>query len=249
MLLKRQYIHHGNHHKKNLVTNFFKKNKIKIWSNLIPLHIVKEFFKIFPNNLPNYFKNIPLKLSENKSDSHTIKSCSGFLNYFLRSMVFYSPCDIEIRYDDKQAYAKFGKGDLNDSKRFTVHSAEQFLKHAPQNKYVGICKINLDIFIKAPRPIIVNECWWHFNDFTILPGIINTETYPMHLNLFIGLLKEKDYIFIPQNTPLCHLFMEDESKISIDFQKEKFNKLNYNNFNYLFNFLKKTILKTKYENN
>jgi len=226
---------------------FKKKNKISIWSNLIPMEIMQNYFKLFPNNLPNYFKNIPNKIAAARAAHQTMKSCSGFLNYFLRSMVFYSPCDIEINYNHEGAYANFGGKELNDGRRFTVHNDVQFLKYVNQEEYIAICKINLDIHINSEYPILINDCWWHFNSFKILPGVINTSKYPQNLNLFIALPKNKNSIFIPQNKPLCHIFTESEKDIKIDFKKDKYDSLRHNNYNYLFDTLSRTILKRKYK--
>ena len=60
---------------------FFKSKKIDIYSNKIPIHLIKEYFKIYPKNTPNFFKDIPYNLSHFTKKDHTLKSCSGIINF------------------------------------------------------------------------------------------------------------------------------------------------------------------------
>jgi hypothetical protein len=220
-------------------------NGLKIQSNLIPVKILKNYFCIYPNNLPSYFKKIPVSLPHFSSRDHTVRTCSGFINYYNNSITFKSPCDIEITHDNGKITSSFGGGDLNDNKRFKIHPGEQLLNYINQDKYLCICKISLDIFIQCKYPILINKSSWDFENFDIFNGIINAKD-PIDLNFFIPFPKNKDRIFIRQNDPLFNLTILTDKKIKLNFLEEKHSPLNYDNFHYVFSSLKKYLLPKKF---
>lgn len=216
-------------------------NKIQIASSLLDQEVLKESFNIYPKNLPKYFKNIPKKYNHFKSlrKGNTIKHCPGFINYFRNMISFKAPCDIEIYLEDNKIITNFGSGKLNDNKRFVVHAQEQFLSYVNQNKYAVICKLDFGINISADFPIIVNNSWWNFNNFEIVPGIINATDSYSSLNLFIPIPKNMNTIYIQKGQVMADLLFETDKKIKVDFPK-KIKKIEY--ANYYFSVLKKMIL-------
>ena len=223
---------------------FFSTQLFTVQSNLIPVKILKNYFSIYPQNLPNYFNKIPLSLSHFYLRDHTVRTCSGLINYYNSSITFKSPCDIEIINEDGKLNSFFGKGDLNDGKRFSVHPNEQFFDYVNQEKYLCICKITLDIFIQCNSPVLINSSLWDFKNYDIFNGIINAKD-PINLNFFIPFPKNQKRIFIRQNEPLFNIFFLTEKKIKINFLEEKHNPLEYNNFHYVFNSLKKYLFPKK----
>jgi hypothetical protein len=221
------------------------KNELNIKSNLIPIKILKNYFYIYPNNLPKYFKNIPTTLPHFNLKDHTVRTCSGFLNFYTNSITFKSPCDIEIKHEDGKVTSFFGKGLLNDTKRFKLHPNEQFLDYINQEKYLFICKLSLDIFIQCKYPVFMVNSLWDFNKIDIFNGVINAKD-PIDLNFFIAFPRDKKNIFIKQNDPLFHLVVLSNKKIKINFFEEKHEELEYDNFHYVFNSLKKYLLPKKY---
>ena len=225
---------------------FFKKSNLKIWSTLIPIDYLKKYFCIYPYNLPSYFNDIPIVREEGNPKSRTIRTCSGFLNYFSRSIVFKSPCDIQIIHDHEKIIVNYGKEKLNDGKRLEIHDNKQFLSYIKNDRYKTIIKLCFNIKLMTDYPLIINNCWYHFNNYEIIPGVLNCTEYPFDLNLFLALPKENNNIFIKQGDPLCHIFTESEKNIKLYFKKEAINDLNFNGPNYLFNTLKKFFLKNKF---
>ena len=217
---------------------------IKISSTLIHKDILKESFSLYPNNLPNYFKTIQKKYSDTLSiqKDNTIRKCPGFINYFKNAVAFRAPCDIEIVVEDNTINSYFGAGNLNDGKRFSIHDNRQFLNYVPQNKYITIGKIMLDIKIKTDAPIIITNPWWDFNNFEIIPGVLNTSKYFNYLNLFIPIPKNTKHIFIKKGQVLANLLFETDKKIKIKFEDD-IKEIDL--IDYYFSILKKLILPTR----
>jgi len=217
--------------------------KLEIYSNNIPIDFLKKFFKVFPNNLPNYFKDIPKKcpFSRFRSDN-TLRTCSGIINYYKKAIVFLSPFDIEFVIENDQVFVKFGNMNFNG---IHFHANNQFLDYVKNKKYLCISKLIFGIFLKSNVPLLITNPTWALNDFEILPGIINAET-AMELNLFLPIKKEDKNIFIKQNTPLCIIHMETEKNVNIVFNKNKYEPSLENGLVYIFSSLKNKLLKNKY---
>lgn len=218
--------------------------KLEIYSNNIPIEFLKNFVKVFPNNLPNYFKNIPKKcpFSRFRADN-TLKTCSGIINYYKKAIVFLSPFDIEFVIENDQVFVKFGNSNFNG---IQFHSNDQFLDYVQNKKYLCISKLIFGIFLKSDVPLLITNPTWALNDFDILPGIINAKK-PLELNIFLPIKKEDKNIFIKQNTPLCVIHMETEKNVNIVFNKNKYNSSSENGLNYIFSSLKDRLLKSKYK--
>jgi hypothetical protein len=222
-------------------------NTVKISSSLIHKDVLKESFSLYPKNLPNYFKNIPKKYSDTLSirKDNTIKNCSGFINYFRNMMSFKSPCDIEIIVEGNMVTSNFGANALNDNKRFSLHDDRQLLSYVVQDKYITIGKFMFDIKIKTDAPIIITNPWWEFNDFEIIPGVLNSSKYFNYLNLFIPIPKNKQRFFIKKGQVLANLLFETDKKIKIKFQDDI---KEVHLLDYYFSVLKKLILPKRIKN-
>lgn len=161
--------------------------KLEIYSNNIPIDFLKNFFKIFPNNLPNYFNNVPKRcpFSKFKSDN-TLKTCSGIINYYKKAIVFLSPFDIEFIIENNQIHYRVGSDNFNGVQ---FHSNNQFLDYVDNKKYLCISKLCFGIYLKSNAPILITNSTWTLNSFEILPGIINAKQ-PLELNIFLPIKKK-----------------------------------------------------------
>ena len=217
--------------------------KLEIYSNIIPINFLKNFFKVFPNNLPDYFKNIPKKcpFSKFRADN-TLKTCSGIINYYKKAIIFLSPFDIEFVIENDQVFVKCGNRNFNG---INFHANNQFLDYVQNKKYLCISKLDFGIFLKSNIPLLITNSTWTLNNFEILPGIINAET-AMELYIFLPIKKEDKNIFIKQNTPLCVIHMETEKNVNIIFNKNKYEPSFENGLMYIFSSLKNKLLKNKY---
>lgn len=224
----------------------FFKNKLEIYSNRIPINFLKDFIVTYPKNLPYYFKNIPKTCPFKIGNNFNIRTCSGFINYFRRSILFKSPFDILITLQNNQIFCNFGSGVYNNDRNIVAHSANQFLQYIDNNKYEVIIKLIFGINLKSKIPITMNSSWWHFNDFEVIPGVLNAKI-PTELNLFIPIKKGVSEIRIKQNTPLCTLHLESDRKVKVIFKDDKINTKDYNGLEYLKSNLKNKILDNKHE--
>jgi len=222
------------------------KNKVEIWSNRIPINFLKQFFCTYPNNLPDYFRNIPKTYPFRIGKNFNIRTCSGFINFFRRSIVFKSPFDISLEITkDNRIWCEFGSGSYSNEQNLQIHSQEQFLKWVNKDIYKIISKFILGIFIKSKDPIIITNPWWSMNDFEIIPGILNAKN-PLELNLFLPIKKNTFRITIKQGTPLCMLHFESNKDFKIVFKDKKINTRDYNGMEYLKINFKNMILGSKF---
>jgi hypothetical protein len=217
--------------------------KLEIYSNNIPIDFLKNFFQVFPRNLPNYFNNIPNKCPHSKFKAdNTLRTCSGIINYYKKAIVFLSPFDIELIIENNKINYKFGNANFNG---IEVHPNNQFLDYIDNKKYSMISKLVFGIYLKSDAPLIITNSTWTLNNFEILPGIINAKT-PLELNIFLPIKKDDKNIFIKQNTPLCVIHLETEKNVKIIYNNKKYNDWSVNGLNYTFSSLKNKLLKNKY---
>lgn len=221
---------------------FFKNNKVIIQSNIIPINILKKFLLSFPNNMPTYFKNIPRHFEDNGiiwKKNKTIKTCSGFINLFKRSLVFASPFDIEIFIDNGTLKGSVGSTPLQNY--FTIHQQDQFLKYV-ESDYEVILKFIPQIRLKSNFSLLVSNPWWHLNNFEIIPGVVNAKE-TSELNIFIPLKKNQKHLYIKQNTPLCYINFETSKNVNIVYDDTKYNLSDNLGLFYTFSNLKRKLLK------
>ena len=202
----------------------------------------KGMFEKIPNNFPKYFLSIPKTLfnSEKRKfipHGRTIKTCSGFINLYKRSILFTSPFDVYIELDDtKIISARAGRTNFEVAE---LHSGQQFLDYVPNNKkYKFILKINLPFSIDTNVSIHMSESFYHFNEFNILPGIISS-SYKGNINFFIPVKKEKNEIYIKKGDPLFLFTPLCETEINLKLKKIE----TYDKTYLTFSTLKKHILK------
>jgi hypothetical protein len=218
--------------------------KLEIYSNEIPIEFLKKFFKVFPENLPGYFKNIPKKCPFSKFRADvTLKTCSGFINFYKKSIVFLSPYDIEYVIDNDRVDVRYTSFYF---KTVDFHANNQFLDYVDNKKYLLISKLLFGIYVKSDIPLLVTNPTWALNDFEILPGILNAKP-ATQLNLFVPVKKTDKKIFIKQNTPLCIIHAETEKNIDVIFNNDKYDQLSENGLNYLFSNLKNRLLGNKFK--
>ena len=221
---------------------FNRKKEIVIKTNEIPIDILKKHLVSFPYNMPKYFKDIPSTLIDNLKrkirSKRTIKSCSGFINLFKRSIVFTSPFDMELFKEHGKIRGTVGEHDL--SKYFNYHADYQFIEYA-KSDYTHILKLCLNFNIQCDKTLIISNPWWHMNKFEIVPGLINCKE-PLDLNIFIAIKRDQNHIYIPQNTPLCYINFETEEQLKLVFKDKNYKYSDYQGLYYRFSNLKDRLL-------
>jgi len=222
----------------------FKKHKdIVIRTNEIPIDILKNHLLTFPNNIPHYFKEIPTKFIDEKKrpvrSIKTLRTCSGFVNFFKRSILYTSPYDIELFIDDEKIKGTVGGSNWNNY--IHHHPDWQFIKHANSN-WKMVIKFMPFFNIQSPYNLIMSNPWWHMNNFETIPGIVNCKE-PLPLNVFIPIKKGQDYLYIRQGTPLACLNLETDSQLNLVFNEKNYKNSDWMGLHYVFSNFKRKVVK------
>tara|TARA_R100000479_G_C6321060_1_gene177738 strand:- start:66 stop:740 length:675 start_codon:yes stop_codon:yes gene_type:complete len=220
--------------------NIFRKKVSIEYEDFLKKEDAMNMVKQIPENFPKYFFSIP-KTNFNPEKSKfipyqkTIKTCPGFVNLYKRSLLVTLPFDLYVEFDENKILdQKAGQTDLNVA---GIHSDKQLLFYVNNKEYKFLLKITLPFIINSNVSLLISPSCYHFNDFNVLSGIINSK-YKRDMNFFIPIKKNQNELYLKQGealflmTPLC------ENKIKLNFKQK-------NNMypNLTFSTLKQNILK------
>jgi hypothetical protein len=176
--------------------------------------------KFYPEWWKNMPTNIPLTESKYKVGG-TAKACPSFVQWFSKGLIIPAWCDISLIYKKETETWEWGAG-RNSQYSIGAHGKYQFLDHAD---YLNQ-GLNAEFTFKLTCPwnIITPKGWsvlqlplfYHSNqDWTVLPGIIDTDVYhQIHQQvMYYGKGKE---VFIPKGSPLVHYMPFERTKTTID---------------------------------
>ena len=130
--------------------------------------IIKDMFKVIPKNYPPYFGAIPKTMfnpftGHARPDQKTIKSCSGFINLYKRSILVSSPFDIYLEFDENRIITEeIGK---TGWKITTQQNNAQLLNYANSKNYKFLIKLELPIYLKSDASIVMLDSFYHFNKY------------------------------------------------------------------------------------
>lgn len=186
---------------------------------------IKNCFSFFPKNLPSYFKSIPKNLFSTTyntflKNEHTIKTCPGFINFHKKSILFHSPFDIQLIFDEEKIiYASVGNNNKAIDSIIFPHSQDQFLTYIPSSKYKLIIKITFHITLFSDVSILLHNPWYHVNSLNIPPGILPGK-WDNQLNIFIAIPKDQKELIIKQGDSLFMMTPITEKKIKLKFYEK-----------------------------
>ena len=192
-------------------------------------------------NIPEWYKKL-----EHSFEKATIKGCMPFLDTLTSGYLLKMPQDFNVRHNVKnkedkpdsfQTFALHARGDLlynksiNLNSRIDVHSLEQ-VKGSPfieKNKNLPFYKIVNPWKIKTPKGyscLFVPPLNNSDDRFSIIPGIVDTDTFPLEVNFPIIINGDKYPILettIEKGTPYVQIipFKRDSWKMSIKPRKQK----------------------------
>jgi hypothetical protein len=213
---------------------FFKKNKIKFSA---PWFFVESHKEIFPvpasKNVPDWFKKL-----KHSASRRTVKGCKPFLDSLTAGYILKCPTDIRIikKYNNEKKCYGFSfefpsKGNeyvnINNPTMPAFHDKFQLgeFPKLEKNKMTHVFKIFNPFTIKTPRGyscLFVNLLNNADDRFEIIPGIVDTDTYPGEINFPIILNNEKysgEYDFIiKKGTPFaqCIPFKREDWTMEIE---------------------------------
>jgi hypothetical protein len=192
-----------------------KKPLIQFISNIPGLDEIEECRpKPTGKYIPQWWKDMPLDAFHQSKiipETETVKGCPSFPDFFSQGFVIPTWCDILLRYDKDTEEWATQSGRQSGHNPFVVqsHSKDQFLKFVTA-KFMGDKQYFVFKFI-CPWQVITPKgyevlqlpMFYHYsNEFTVLPGIISTDTHH-EINQQVAFTSDKKEIFIPRGTPLA----------------------------------------------
>ena len=204
--------------------------------------VIKDMFKVIPKNYPPYFSAIPRTMfnpftGHARPDQKTIKSCSGFINLYKRSILVSSPFDIYLEFDENRVITEeVGK---TGWKITTQQNNAQLLNYANSKNYKFFIKLELPIFLKSDASIVILNSFYHFNKYEIIPGIINKK-YKSIISFFMPIRKRQTELYIKQGDPLFLIVPMCEDKIKLKIKKN--NNVSTQNTTLTFSSLKEFVM-------
>jgi hypothetical protein len=212
-----------------------KKPEIKFISSFPNLTMLEEVLpKPTKSFTPSWWKNLENGNNDvsktMKVDAGTVKNCPSFPDYFSNGFIVPMWCDVILKYNKKTGIYDFEFS----NKEFIIenHGNQQFLDIVPSYNYMNKKGSFVFKFI-SPWSAITDPGWsilqlpafYHFNnDFTVLPGIIDTDIYH-ELNQQVILLDPKEEIFIPRGTPLAQYIPFKREKINLTIREANENDI------------------------
>lgn len=230
--------------------NLFSKKLIIKYMDFLENKDAEDMVQKIPNNFPKYFYSIPKTMFNPVKKkfipyARTIKTCSGFINLYKRSLLLTSPFDMYVEFNNNEIIdQKIGQNipDYFINLCLHIHPGQQFLDYVPNNKkYKFILKITLPFLIDGNVSIKISKSDYHFNNFDVLPGIISNK-YKEKMHIFIPIEKERNEFYIKKGDPLCLMTPLCETKIKLKFKKLKENEKSYLTFSSLKNFSLKNLI-------
>jgi|TARA_R110000796_G_scaffold48977_4_gene117207 hypothetical protein len=225
----------------------------KIYTQIFDKDVIKDYFTIFPKNLPSYFKTIPPKLfypliGKFLESHRTVKSCSGFLNLYKRSMLISSPFDIEIVFDEnRKATCVLGKIGTDHS-FMKQHPSFQYSQYIPSHVNLDcVLKFSFGWFIDCKDEMfLIHSPTWHHPKLKVTSGIISGHE---ELNFFINVLNNENHIVIKQGDPLFLITPLTNKNFKLKIQNRKELEFRRRKGDFTFTNIKKYITETVFKKN
>jgi hypothetical protein len=171
--------------------------------------------------LPDWWKQIPIK----NDGGYTSKICPSMSDYLSNGYILPMWMDMTFKYS-KESNIWSSKHSPEPFLPLTTHGNSQLIDYADV-AFIGkdssaIFKANSPWKIITPKGYSVLQLplLYHFNkDFTVLPGIIDTDTYH-DINVQMSYHGNEEEIFIKRGTPLCVYIPFKRTKYNFSFNAE-----------------------------
>lgn len=175
--------------------------------------------------LPEWYKETPdyvngeRKIYDGRTP-HTIKKCMPVFDAMTAGYIIVTPADVQVTQRDGGPYFEWPNFGL-----ISFHAVEQAPKH-PNSKGISYPKWTNPWAIKTPSGyscLFISPMHNPNGIFTILPGIVDTDTYTAPVNFPFVLNKTDWEGIIPVGTPIAQVipFKRDKWNINIGGEKEQ----------------------------
>lgn len=177
--------------------------------------------------IPEWWDKVDL--TDAAETTATIKACPGIIDHFSQGYVIPMWADTTLYFEQDTGTWRVHSGLFNDTFAWTAQTGNQALDYFDMT-FFG----NLATFIfraHSPWNIITKKGWsvyqlplfYHFeNDFTVLPGVIDTDVYHF-VTPQAAYFGDKEEIFIPRGKPFVQYipFKRSESTYDVRFENKQ----------------------------
>jgi len=195
---------------------------IQIVSTIKGLELLKEIKPAESNKfIPSWWKEIPTikgYVTAKETVSGNVKTCPSFPDYFSNGIVIPMWTDVLFSFDSETEQWAW----KTPSSEFTwdIHPHDQFLNHVPfkffnkNGKFIFKANCPWKIITPPGYSVLQLPVFYHYtNDFTILPGVVDTDIHHT-INQQVLYLSDKTEFIIKRGTPFVQY---------IPFKREQFN--------------------------
>ena len=192
--------------------------------------------------VPEWYKKLESYISGEKKptgqggSSATVKRCMPVFDAITAGYIITLPADVYVSQKEDEQGNKFPYYEWASHGLVQFHPVEQMPEHPNRNGHMAYPKWTNPWSIKTPKgySTLFVQPMHRESPFTILPGIVDTDTYTANVNFPFVLNDVTFEGLIPQGTPIAQVIpIKRESwKMQIGSQKETFevnkviNKLN-----------------------
>jgi len=194
---------------------------------------VPEWYK----NTPEYANNLGRKIATDGGTPHTIKKCVPVFDAITAGYILYTQVDIQVKQEDGLPYYNW-----SDQGAIAFHPIEQAPLHPVKNG-APYPKWNNTYSISTPPgySVLFTAPMHRESIFTILDGVVDTDTYKAPVNFPFVLNDIKWEGIIPAGTPMAqvipfkresweHKIGSDKERIEQDRVTRKLKTLFFNSY-------------------
>jgi hypothetical protein len=201
----------------------------------INLNIKEHLPQPASKNIPDWYKKINsystgIKKPIPNGTPATIKRCMPVFDALNAGYILFTPCDVWVSQrpkseDDLESFIPYFEWPDKDYAAIEFHGIEQALGHPGNTGHtVALPKWINNWTIATPKgySIIVVQPWHRDSVFTILPAIVDTDTYNHTINFPFVLNDIKFEGLIPAGTPMAQIipFKREDWKMGLGKESE-----------------------------
>lgn len=174
--------------------------------------------------IPNWYKNLDSYISGEKkpigngTTTATAKRCMPVFDAITAGYIIVSPADVFVSQRDEQPYFEWSNFGL-----IQFHPKEQAPEHPNQNGLEAYPKWINHWAIKTPKgySTLFVQPFHRESVFTILPGVVDTDSYISAVNFPFVLNDPKFEGIIPAGTPIAQVIPFKRDSWEMEFGGEK----------------------------
>jgi len=173
--------------------------------------------------IPEWYKEIGSYVGDKKipqsngTGTGTIKKCMPVFDAITAGYIIVSPADVYVSIKDREQFFYWAALDL-----IAFHSIEQAFSHPNKNPFPFAKWIN-NWAIKTPKgySTLFVQPFHRESVFTILPGIVDTDTYPGPVNFPMVINDPFFEGLIPKGTPIAQVIPIKRESWKMEFGSQK----------------------------